>query len=108
MEKILIIEDEKDLVTGLKFNLEVRSFTVVESYDGEDGYIKALSEKPDLILLDIMLPKKNGYQVCRELKEKMPDVPVIMLTAKSQEEDILPGLELGVDDYKLDRSVFLN
>ncbi|MGA7720372.1 MAG: response regulator transcription factor [Ignavibacteriaceae bacterium] len=99
MEKILIIEDEKDLVTGLKFNLEVRSFTVVESYDGEDGYIKALSEKPDLILLDIMLPKKNGYQVCRELKEKMPDVPVIMLTAKSQEEDIVAGLELGADDY---------
>jgi DNA-binding response OmpR family regulator len=99
MEKILIIEDEKDLVTGLKFNLEARSFTVVESYDGEDGFIKAINEKPDLILLDIMLPKKNGYQVCRELKEKMPDVPVIMLTAKSQEEDIVAGLELGADDY---------
>src|SRR5665647_3175449 len=99
MDKILIIEDEKDLVMGLKFNLEARSFAVIEAYDGEEGCKKALSEKPDLILLDIMMPKKNGYEVCRELKEKMPDVPIIMLTAKSQEEDIVAGLDIGADDY---------
>lgn len=97
--KILIIEDEVDLVMGLKFNLEARGFTVIESYDGEEGCAKALNENPDLILLDIMMPKKNGYEVCRELKEKMPRVPIIMLTAKSQEEDIVAGLELGADDY---------
>jgi DNA-binding response OmpR family regulator len=99
MDKILIIEDEKDLVMGLKFNLEARSFSVIEAYDGEEGCKKALSEKPDLILLDIMMPKKNGYEVCRELKEKMPGVPIIMLTAKSQEEDIVAGLDMGADDY---------
>ena len=99
MEKILIIEDEKDMVMGLKFNLEARSYSVIESYDGEDGCRKAISEKPDLILLDIMLPKKNGYEVCRELKNKLPDIPIIMLTAKSQEEDIVAGLDLGADDY---------
>ncbi|MHB1686101.1 MAG: response regulator [Ignavibacteriaceae bacterium] len=91
MDKILIIEDEKDLVTGLRFNLEVRSYNVIVAYDGEDGYRKALNEKPDLILLDIMLPKKNGYEICKELKEKIPDIPIIMLTAKSQEEDIVVG-----------------
>jgi len=99
MDKILIIEDEKDLVMGLKFNLEARSYIVVEAYDGEDGCRKAIKEKPDLILLDIMLPKKNGYEVCRELKEKVPEIPIIMLTAKSQEEDIVAGLDLGADDY---------
>ncbi|MHB8854289.1 MAG: response regulator transcription factor [Ignavibacteriaceae bacterium] len=99
MEKILIIEDEKDLVTGLKFNLEARNYTVIAAYDGEDGYKKALNEKPELILLDIMLPKKNGYEVCRDLKEKVPDIPIIMLTAKSQEPDIVAGLDIGADDY---------
>ncbi len=99
MEKILIIEDEKVLVKGLKFNLEARGYSVIESYDGEDGCRKALGEKPDLVLLDIMLPKKNGYEVCRELKEKLPEVQVIMLTAKSQEEDIVAGLDIGADDY---------
>jgi len=99
MEKILIIEDEKDLVTGLKFNLEARNYTVIAAYDGEDGYRQSLDEKPQLVLLDIMLPKKNGYEVCRDLKEKMPDIPIIMLTAKSQEPDIVAGLDIGADDY---------
>ena len=97
--KILIIEDEKDLVMGLKFNLEARDYIVIAAYDGEEGCRKAFDEKPDLILLDIMLPKKNGYEVCRELKEKMPDIPIIMLTAKSQESDIVVGLDIGADDY---------
>jgi DNA-binding response OmpR family regulator len=99
MEKILIIEDEKDLVTGLKFNLEARNYKVITAYNGEDGYDLALKEKPELVLLDIMLPRKNGYEVCREVKQKLPNIPIIMLTAKSQESDIVAGLDIGADDY---------
>lgn len=99
MEKILIIEDEKDMVTGLKFNLEARDYTVIAAYDGEEGYQKALSEQPDLVLLDLMLPKLNGYEVCKRLKKEVPNLPIIMLTAKSQEVEIVTGLELGADDY---------
>jgi len=99
MNKILIIEDEKDLVTGLKFNLEARDYQVIAAYDGETGYRKALDEKPDLVILDLMLPKLNGYEVCKRLKKEAPDIPIIMLTAKSQEAEIVTGLELGADDY---------
>jgi DNA-binding response OmpR family regulator len=99
MKKILIIEDEKDMVTGLKFNLEARDYNVITSYDGETGCQKALAEKPDLVILDIMLPKLNGYEVCKILKKEMPDLPIIMLTARSQEAEIVTGLELGADDY---------
>ena len=99
MKKILIIEDEKDMVTGLKFNLEARDFSVIDAYDGESGYQKALDEKPDLLILDLMLPKLNGYEVCKILKKEMPGLPIIMLTAKSQEAEIVTGLELGADDY---------
>jgi DNA-binding response OmpR family regulator len=99
MKKILIVEDEKDMVTGLKFNLEVRDYTVIAAYDGETGYQKALTEKPDLVLLDLMLPKLNGYEVCKILKKEIPDLPIIMLTAKSQEAEVVTGLELGADDY---------
>jgi DNA-binding response OmpR family regulator len=98
-KKILLVEDEKDMVTGLKFNLEARDYTVIVAYDGETGYQKALSEKPDLVILDIMLPKLNGYEVCKSLKKEIPDLPIIMLTAKSQESEIVTGLELGADDY---------
>jgi DNA-binding response OmpR family regulator len=99
MKKILIVEDEKDMVTGLKFNLEARDYAVIVAYDGETGYQKALIEKPDLVILDIMLPKLNGYEVCKRLKKEIPDLPIIMLTAKSQEAEIVTGLELGADDY---------
>ena len=99
MKKILIIEDEKDMVTGLKFNLEARDYTVIAAYDGEAGYQKALKEQPDLVILDLMLPKLNGYEVCKKLKKEVPDLPIIMLTAKSQEAEIVTGLELGADDY---------
>jgi two-component system alkaline phosphatase synthesis response regulator PhoP len=98
-EKILIIEDEHDMVEGLKFNLEARNYIVITSYDGETGCRKALAEKPDLVLLDLMLPKLNGYEVCKVLKKEIPGLPVIMLTAKSQEAEIVTGLELGADDY---------
>jgi DNA-binding response OmpR family regulator len=99
MKKILIVEDEKDMVTGLKFNLEARDYAVITAYDGEAGYQKALEEQPDLIILDLMLPKLNGYEVCKRLKKQIPDLPIIMLTAKSQEAEIVTGLELGADDY---------
>lgn len=99
MKKILIIEDERDMVTGLQFNLEARDYVVIAAYDGETGYQMALGEKPDLVILDLMLPKLNGYEVCKLLKKEIPDLPVIMLTAKSQEAEIVTGLELGADDY---------
>jgi DNA-binding response OmpR family regulator len=99
MKKILIVEDEKDMVTGLKFNLEARDYKVITAYDGDTGYQKALEEQPDLVILDLMLPKRNGYEVCKLLKEEVPDLPIIMLTAKSQEAEIVTGLELGADDY---------
>ena len=99
MKKILIVEDEKDMVTGLKFNLEARNYNVITAYDGETGCQKALAEKPDLVILDIMLPKLNGFEVCKILKKEIPDLPVIMLTAKSQEAEIVTGLEIGADDY---------
>lgn len=99
MSKILIIEDEKDMVTGLQFNLEARDYSVIAAYDGESGCKMALEENPDLVILDLMLPKLNGYQVCKILKEKIPEIPIIMLTAKSQKAEIVTGLELGADDY---------
>lgn len=99
METILIIEDERDMVTGLKFNLEARGYQVTAAYDGEAGYRKALDDHPDLVILDLMLPKMNGYEVCKNLKEKAPSIPIIMLTAKSQEAEIVTGFELGADDY---------
>jgi len=99
MTKILIVEDEKDMVTGLKFNLEARDYVVIAAYDGEEGYQKALEEKPDLLILDLMLPKRNGYEVCKNLKQEIPELPIIILTAKSQEAEIVTGLELGADDY---------
>lgn len=98
-KKILIIEDEHDMVEGLKFNLEVRNYNIITSYDGETGCKKALEEKPDLVLLDLKLPKLNGYEVCKILKKEIPELPIIMLTAKSQEAEIVTGLELGADDY---------
>jgi len=99
MKKILIVEDEQDMVTGLRFNLEARDYIVITAFDGETGCQKALGEKPDLVILDIMLPKLNGYEVCKLLKKEIPDLPIIMLTAKSQEAEVVTGLELGADDY---------
>ena len=69
------------------------------AYDGEDGYRKALEQHPDLIILDLMIPKCDGYEVCRRLKKEVPDIPIVMLTARSQESEVVLGLELGADDY---------
>jgi DNA-binding response OmpR family regulator len=98
-EKILIIEDEEDLVKGLKLNLDDEGYEVSWALDGEEGLRKALEELPDLIILDIMLPKMNGLDVCRELRQKNVGVPVVMLTAKGEEIDKVVGLEIGADDY---------
>ncbi len=99
MKKILIIEDEKNMVEGLKFNLEARDYIVIAALDGETGLKKAVENRPDLIILDLMLPGLNGYEVCKKLKESIPEIPIVMLTAKSQESDIVTGLDLGADDY---------
>lgn len=98
-ERILIIEDEEELVKGLKLNLEAEGYEVVWALDGEDGLAKALRDAPDLVLLDIMLPKKDGLDVCRELRRRSVNVPIVMLTAKSEEVDKVVGLEIGADDY---------
>ena len=99
MKKILIIEDEEAMVEGLRFNLEARDYLVIAALDGEAGLIKAEEEQPDLVILDLMLPRLNGYEVCKRLKETHPELPIVMLTAKSQEADIVTGLDLGADDY---------
>lgn len=98
-EKILIIEDEEDLVKGLKINLIDEGYDVIYALDGRNGLEKALSERPDLVLLDIMLPGMNGLQVCKEIRKNNLSFPVIMLTAKGEEIDKVIGLEMGADDY---------
>ncbi len=99
MKKILIIEDEENMIEGLRFNLEARDYLVIAALDGETGLKKAAGEQPDLVILDLMLPGLNGYEVCKRLKETQPEIPIVMLTAKSQESDIITGLDLGADDY---------
>jgi two-component system alkaline phosphatase synthesis response regulator PhoP len=99
MKKILIIEDEQDLIKGLKLNLSDEGFDVDWADNGTEGLRKAVEEAPDLIILDIMLPEMDGLEVCRNLRRKNIDTPVIMLTAKGGEIDKVVGLELGADDY---------
>ena len=98
-EKILIIEDQEDLVKGLILNLEDEGYEVDYALDGKEGLGKALKEKPDLILLDIMLPGMNGLEICKELRQNKLDIPIVMLTAKGDEIDKVIGLEIGADDY---------
>lgn len=97
-KKILIVDDEKNIVEILKFNLKKEGFATVEAYDGEQAIDLALNEKPDLILLDVMLPKMDGFTVCRKLRQHI-STPILMLTAKEEEVDKVLGLELGADDY---------
>ena len=96
--RILVIEDEKDIVRLLKYNLEKQGYDVATAYDGEAGLAQARKEKPELVLLDLMLPKVDGIEVCRTLRQESK-VPIIMLTAKKEEVDRILGLELGADDY---------
>ena len=96
---ILIVEDEKNIVDILRFNLQREGFRTCEAYDGEDGLNKARTENPDLILLDVMLPKMIGFDVCKTLRAEGNNVPVIILTAREEESDKVLGLEIGADDY---------
>jgi DNA-binding response OmpR family regulator len=99
MVRILIIEDEKEMAEGLKDNFEFEGYDVSIAGDGEKGLALAQAHPPDLILLDVMLPRKSGFDVCKELRHQGLATPVIMLTARGQEIDKVLGLELGADDY---------
>ncbi|MBQ9980837.1 MAG: response regulator transcription factor [Oscillospiraceae bacterium] len=98
-KKVLIVEDEQSIVDILTFNLQKEGCQTIAAFDGEDGLNKALTENPDLILLDLMLPKMDGYEVCRRIRENFETVPIIMVTAREEEEDKVVGLEMGADDY---------
>jgi DNA-binding response OmpR family regulator len=98
VKKILIVDDEPTLVATLRYNLEREGYAVVEAVDGESALAATRSEQPDLVLLDIMLPGLDGFEVCRILR-KDTNVPILMLTAKTEEVDKVVGLELGADDY---------
>ncbi|MCL2461686.1 MAG: response regulator, partial [Defluviitaleaceae bacterium] len=97
MAKILVVDDEKNIVDIVKYNLQKEGDQVICAYDGEKGLELAFSENPDLILLDIMMPKVDGFEACRRIREKS-QVPVIMLTARAEEVDKVLGFELGADD----------
>ena len=96
---VLIVEDDPALLRGLKDNFEGQNYRVHLARDGREGLSAALGNPPDLVILDIMLPKLNGYEICRALRAQRLEMPIILLTAKGQEEDIVRGLELGADDY---------
>jgi DNA-binding response OmpR family regulator len=97
--RILVVEDEPDLVRGLTDALEFEGFDVVSSNQGLEGVKLARDRSPDLVLLDLMLPDINGFAVCEEIRKHSPLIPIIMLTARSQEADKIRGLEVGADDY---------
>jgi len=99
--KILIVDDEPDLVETLRFALELEGYNVLVAVNGEEGLNTARQEKPDLILLDLMLPKLDGYKVCRLLKfdERYKSIPILMLTAKTQDKDRILGKETGANEY---------
>jgi len=100
-KKILIVDDEPDIVETLKFLVESDGFSCITALDGEDALKKAREENPDIMILDVMLPKINGYKVCRILKfdTKYKHIPILMVTARSQEEDKAIGEETGADEY---------
>ncbi|MBS1851820.1 MAG: response regulator transcription factor [Acidobacteria bacterium] len=99
MARILIVEDEPNMVAGLRDNFEFEGYEVITAGDGVSGLERALRESPDLVILDVMMPRLSGLDVCKQLKAKRPALPIIMLTARGQEVDKIVGLELGADDY---------
>ncbi len=99
MTRILVADDEKDMVMGLRDNLQFEGYEVIVATDGEAALAAATGQSPDLILLDIMMPKMDGLEVCRRVREAGFRVPILMLTAKTQEIDVVRGLEVGADDY---------
>jgi two-component system, OmpR family, alkaline phosphatase synthesis response regulator PhoP len=98
-KKILVVDDEQSIVTLIKYNLEQSGYSVITASDGEEGKNKAILEKPDLMILDLMLPKMDGIEVCKKLRQQKELLPILMLTAKDDEFDKVLGLELGADDY---------
>ena len=96
--RVLIAEDEKPISDIIKFNLEKEGYEIITAYDGEDALKKALNEQLELIILDIMLPSMDGFEICKRVREKS-SVPIIMVTAKEEEVDKILGLELGADEY---------
>ena len=99
MNTILVVDDEKSIVDIISYNLKKEGFEVIAAYDGQQGLKIALTENPGLILLDIMMPKMDGFEVCRRIREKKLQTPIIMLTARAEEVDKVLGFELGADDY---------
>ena len=97
--KILIVEDDAALLRGLKDNFQAQGYQVRTANDGEKGLEAFLRDPPDLVLLDVMLPKVNGYEICRLARSRRLSTPILMLSAKCREDDIVRGLELGADDY---------
>ena len=99
MQKILIVDDEQPIRTLLDYNLKQSNFKTIMAADGEEAVLKVENENPDLILLDLMLPKMDGIEVCKILRQRNINTPIIMLTAKGEETDKVLGLEIGADDY---------
>jgi len=97
--KVLIVEDDAALLRGLKDNFQAQGYQVRTANDGQEGLEAFLRDPPDLVLLDLMLPKVNGYEICRQAKARQLSTPILMLSAKCREDDIVRGLELGADDY---------
>jgi DNA-binding response OmpR family regulator len=97
--KILVVEDEPNMVVGLRDNFEFEGYEVITARDGVEGLQLALNESPDLVVLDVMMPRMSGLEVCKQLRAKRASIPIIMLTARGQEVDKVVGLELGADDY---------
>ncbi|MDF1996013.1 response regulator transcription factor [Peribacillus frigoritolerans] len=98
-KKILVVDDEQSIVTLLQYNLEQSGYTVITALDGEQGLEAAVDIRPDLVVLDLMLPKMDGLEVCKQLRQQKINIPILMLTAKDDEFDKVLGLELGADDY---------
>ncbi|MDQ0183447.1 response regulator transcription factor [Cytobacillus sp. FSL W7-1323] len=98
-KKVLVVDDEQSIVTLLQYNLQQAGYEVLTASDGEEGKNLALSEQLDLIVLDLMLPKLDGIEVCKQIRQKKVNTPILMLTAKDDEFDKVLGLELGADDY---------
>ncbi len=98
-KKILAVDDELAIIDLLKFNIEKEGYTFISAQDGEEGLQKVIEEKPDLVLLDVMLPKMDGLSICRRIRQEQINIPVIMLSARGEEIDKILGLEIGADDY---------
>ena len=99
MKRVLIVEDEEGLLDGLAHNFRYEGYEVLTAKSGQEGLKLALKQKPDVVLLDIMLPEKDGFTVLKELRQRHRDIPVLVMTARNFEADVLKGFDLGADDY---------